>query len=123
MSSDAYASPRSPEEVAALLRAYEELQRENEALKRGQAELASANEELTRQVAWFRRQLFGAKSERRIVVAVGAQLTLGGLLRAEAAAAAAEIVVGAHRRRRRAPVEPAAEEPLRFDPSVPVEEI
>lgn len=115
MSDLSRASSMTAREIAALLTAYEGLRRENEELK-------NSNQDLTRQVEWFRRQLFGAKSERRIVDADATQLTLGGLLRAEAAARPA-VEVGAHRRRRNVPEERPAEEALRFDPSVPVEEI
>ncbi|MFH1279357.1 MAG: IS66 family transposase [Candidatus Eisenbacteria bacterium] len=95
------------EEVAALLAAHHTLQ--------------ESYEELTRQVAWLKRQLFGRKSERRICDAEGRQLTLGELPESEAVDGA-EIEVPAHRRRRRILGE--EEDPkLRFDSSVPVEEI
>ena len=77
--------------------------------------------ELKQRVAWFERQLFGSKSERRIVDAPGRQLTLGEMRRA-AASEAASVEVPAHRRRRASAAE-AEDHELRFDPSVPVEEI
>lgn len=103
-------------EIVCLLKANEELRQSN-------AELQRSNAELARQVEWFRRQLFGAKSERRIFTPDSKQLTLGEIYRGEAAKAA-EIEVPAHRRRRAEPIEARLEDQgLRFDPSVPVEVI
>jgi len=99
----------SQEEVVALLRSHQELQQ--------------SNEELLQQVEWFKRQLFGAKSERRIRDLESSQLTLGEIYRGEAAAKV-EIAVAAHRRQRRDPIDAGSDdEGLRFDPSVPVREI
>ena len=67
-------------------------------------------------------ELFGAKSERRLFDPNGRQLSLGELFRAEKAAAQ-EIEVAGHRRRAVAREKNTEEEALRFDPSVPVEEI
>lgn len=53
----------TPEELTALLQRHGRLERENE--------------ELRRQLAWFQRQLFGQKSERRIVASDGVQGWLG----------------------------------------------
>jgi transposase len=88
------------------------------------AELTSRNEELTRQLEWFKRQLFGTKSERRPPDLEGRQLALGEWSQV-AAGPGTEITVAEHRRRSRIvrSDEPASEEPLRFDESVPVEEI
>ncbi len=84
--------------------------------------LVASNEQLARQVAWYRKQIFGAKSERRIVEVDPCQPTLDGL--GFAPAAATSITVAEHSRR----VQPKSsdtpsEEDLRFDPSVPVEEV
>jgi transposase len=85
--------------------------------------LLKAHDELARQVEWFRRQLFGPKSERRLWGSENHQLTLGELYRSEVAETP-QIEVPAHRRRRRDPIEKGAEDQaLRFDPSVPVKEI
>ncbi len=83
--------------------------------------LKQSNDELTQRVAWFERQLFGSKSERRIVDAQGRQLTLGEIQRA-AAAGSPTIEVPAHRRQQCRRIE-RDDQALRFDPSVPVEEI
>ncbi|MGH7179975.1 MAG: IS66 family transposase [Tepidisphaeraceae bacterium] len=75
-----------------------------------------------RQLEWFKRQLFGAKSERRLADQNAQQLSLGEGLEAPAAERAAAREIPAHTRRT---VKPAAAEPtLFFDPSrVPVEVI
>ena len=87
------------------------------------AELTARNDELVRQLEWFKRQVFGEKSERRFVDTDSRQLTLGEWRSAEDPGK--EITVAEHRRGSRpAPAEDANdEEPLRFDESVPVEEI
>ena len=98
----------SREEILALLQAHRELQQ--------------SHDELLRQVEWFKRQLFGPKSERRLFDPEGRQLTLGELYRSEATPV--EIQVPAHRRRRADPIDARSEDhELRFDPTVPVEEI
>jgi transposase len=85
--------------------------------------LLREHEELLQQVEWFKRQLFGAKSERRIRDLDPHQLTLGQIHREEASKRP-EIEVAAHRRRRHDPIGTGADdEGLRFDPSVPVKEI
>jgi transposase len=83
--------------------------------------LLKAHEELKQRVAWFERQLFGTKSERRLVDGEGRQLTLGEIHR-ESLAREASVQVPAHRRRK-GPSERPNEDTLRFDPTVPVEEI
>jgi transposase len=106
----------SREEISSLLRAHQELQKSYE-------ELQESHAQLLLQVEWFKRQLFGAKSERRIFDPEGRQLTLGELFR-QKITEEPTLEVAAHRRRR-FPTEgrEESEEPLRFDPSVPVEEI
>lgn len=84
-------------------------------------ELKNSYEELKQRVAWFERQLFGTKSERRFLDDPGRQLTLGEIRRAAVSEAAA-VAVPAHRRRRPS-AETTDDHELRFDPSVPVEEI
>ena len=84
--------------------------------------LTARNDELLRQLEWFKRQLFGSKSERRFVDADGRQLSLGEWKQEDAPAS--EITVAEHHRRsRKQPKQSAEEEDLRFDDSVPVEEI
>jgi len=85
-------------------------------------ELVARNEELMRQLEWFKKQLFGPKSERRWVDPDGRQLSLGEWRQEESPGK--EITVAEHRRRSttRHDEKPDVEE-LRFDDSVPVEEI
>ena len=83
--------------------------------------LLIAHQELKQRIAWFERQLFGSKSERRIVDAEGRQLTLGEIQRARASEAPT-IEVPTHHRRKGRQAKPDGEL-LRFGPSVPTEEI
>ena len=85
-------------------------------------QLLARNEELTRQLEWFKRQLFGAKSERRFLDPEGRQLALSEWPQAPAGPGT-EIPVAEHHRRRVRSEEPAGDDPVRFDASVPVEEI
>jgi len=85
-------------------------------------QLTARVEELTRQPEWFERQVFGSKSGRRWVDPDGRQLALGEWRQQETAGS--EITVAEHRRRIRKRTDVDTEEGgLRFDPSVPVEEI
>ncbi len=77
--------------------------------------------ELTQRVAWFERQLFGAKSERRIVDELGRQLTLGEIGKTKTTETPM-VEVPAHKRRNKKGLS-EADQSLRFDPSVPVEEV
>ena len=104
----------------------------NEQLKRASREelielvLAShcRIEEIEGQLRWFKQQLFGAKSERRIALeAAPSQLSLGEGLAEKTTSREAQTTVRSHVRRRR-PAKQEAEDPgLRFDDSVPVERI
>ena len=107
MKFEAQAASMSHEEVAELLAAHHSLKQ--------------SYDELAQQVAWFKRQLFGSKSERRICDSEGRQLTLGELPPAEGTDPPT-IEVPAHRRRR-STHENSEDHKLRFDASVPVEEI
>ena len=94
------------------------------ALLRSQQHLSTENERLRFQLAWLRRQLYGRKSERRLIEAIGKQLTLGEYLQEDPAELEESVVVPEHRRRKkRRPGEELDVEKLRFDESVPVEEI
>jgi transposase len=95
-------------EVAAILASHEQL--------------TTRVDELTRQLEWFKQQLFGSKSERRLVDPGSRQLALGEWRHPEAPGQ--EITVAEHRRRSRPRPDADTEEGgLRFDDSVPVEEI
>jgi transposase len=91
--------------------------------------LLEQNAGLKRQLEWFKRQLFGRKSERRLLGPDAQQLPLAGMLARQDDAADApppptESVKAYQRRVRRDPAaEGAGDLDLRFDPSVPVEVI
>ncbi|HKA53428.1 MAG TPA: IS66 family transposase [Candidatus Binatia bacterium] len=91
--------------------------------------LAHQAAELQRQVEWFKRQLFGQKSERRLRQPDARQLPLAGLLPGgenpgEVPPPPTETVKAYQRHPQFASLEDAPDESgLRFDPSVPVEVI
>lgn len=105
-------------EIVALLSSHQTLQASHQALQERIAQLEH-------QLEWFKKQLFGSKSERRIVEPSPDQLSLGQelALAAEAAAAVATRQIAAHTRRLplRDKPEEAAERGLKFDATVPVE--
>jgi transposase len=111
------------EEQAATLRPPEIL-----ALLVQQRELQEQNAALTQQVEWFRRQLFGRKSEKRLREPDPDQLTLAGMLTtpvppADQPPPPTETVKAYQRRVRLTGPEEADERELWFDDSVPVQEI
>jgi transposase len=79
--------------------------------------------EAERQLDWFKKQLFGAKSERRIALGSDpSQLSLGeGLASREAEREAEPASVRGHVRRRAERATALDDKGLRFDDSVPVE--
>ncbi len=81
-------------------------------------------EEVEQQLRWFKRQLFGAKSERRIIDAAEQQLWLGEAGAGMAEKRPAETTIREHTRSPRPRQDDDVREPgLRFDDSVPVETI
>ena len=111
------------EEQAATLRPPEIL-----ALLVHQRELEEQNAALKRQVAWFQRQLFGRKSEKRLRALDPDQLSLAGMLTtpvppADQPPPPTETVNAYQRRFRFTGAEVVDESELRFDASVPVQEI
>lgn len=117
MTFDEQADTMDRNRIVALLVAYQKLETMC-------AELAARNEELTRQLEWFKRQIFGSKSERRLAEPDVQQPFLGESL-LQTSPGESTITVAEHQRRGKAP-EPGEETDdsgLRFDPSVPVEEI
>jgi transposase len=111
------------EEQAATLRPDEIV-----ALFESQRELREQNAALQRQVEWFKRQLFGRKSERRVREPDPQQLSLSGLLTppvppADRSPPLTETVKAYQRRVRFAAADRPEESELRFDSSVPVQEI
>jgi transposase len=114
MTLEEQAATLRPPEILALLVQHRELQDQNAALKR--------------QVEWFQRQLFGRKSEKRLHGPAPEQLTLAGMLATPVAAVdqpppPTETVKAYQRRVRFTEGEVADESELRFDDSVPVQEI
>src|SRR4029453_17136624 len=114
MTLEEQAATLRPPEILALLVQHRELQEQNAALKR--------------QVEWFQRQLFGRKSEKRLREPDPDQLTLVGMLTTPVASAdqpppPTETVNAYQRRFRLTGADLADESELRFDDSVPVQEI
>jgi transposase len=101
----------SPHEIVDLARSRFNLSREVEALKQ--------------QLDWFKRQLFGQKSEKRILVGGGGQMSLGEVIDQGEAAAPPERPVAAYTRRAAANKPEALEESVPFfdETRVPVEVI
>src|SRR5262245_52264567 len=90
--------------------------------------LLAENATLKRQVEWFQRQLFGRKSEKRLREPDPDQLTLAGMLTTPVAAAdqpppPTETVNAYQRRFRFTGTDGQDEGELRFEDSVPVQEI
>src|SRR5215475_4696589 len=90
--------------------------------------LLAENATLKRQVEWFKRQLFGRKSEKRLRAPDPDQLPLAGMLTTPVTTAdqpppPTETVKAYQRRVRFTGAEVADESELRFDASVPVQEI
>ena len=111
------------EEQAATLRPPEIL-----ALLVQQRELQEQNATLKRQVEWCQRQLFGRKSEKRLREPAPDQLSLAGMLTPPVSSIdqpppPTETVKTYQRRFRLTGAAGAAESELRFDDSVPVQEI
>ncbi len=86
--------------------------------------LAARNEELTAQVKWFQKQLFGQKSERRIIETPQEQLYLGEQFKKETAEEETRTVKEHERKKRKTRSTDGDNENLFFDEdAVPVEEI
>jgi len=102
-----------------------ELLASRQQLTQSVADLAARNETLTRQLEWFKRQLFGPKSERRPELSEIRQSFLGEWAADRPNTGGPTITVPEHRRRAgvRRDDQESEDGELRFDPSVPVEEI
>jgi len=94
-------------------------------LLKSKQELASRVDELTRQLEWFKRQLFGSKSERRLLSPDARQIALGEPFASTSPGPVPTITVSSHSRRRSRPAweSDTDDTELRFDASVPVKEI
>lgn len=109
MSHDERAQAMTKDEIVSLLVTHEQLEQQRDDLKR--------------QLDWLKQQLFGSKSERRFVDPDGRQLTLGENPDSNMSAEESATTVAAHSRRKHPPQEQPQADALRFDPSVPVEEV
>ena len=79
-------------------------------------------EEVEQQLRWFKKQLFGTKSERRVLQADPSQLSLGeGLIEKTPIEEEPATEVRGHARRKSSGKKPPEEPGLRFDDSVPME--
>jgi transposase len=126
MSIEKRAAALTKEKVAALLVANESLlekfNREAEKVRERDSRIA----ELEQELKWFRRQIFGQKSEKRILGSLAnRQLYLGQMLEVPAKPPPVTETVKTYerRQRRKFPDLGDDESNLRFDASVPVEEI
>jgi len=116
MTLDERAAAMDRKEVVALLASHQELMSSFDTLR-------ARNAELSRQVEWFKRQLFGSKSECRVVDPEGRQLWLGEEQGDQRRTTEPGITVASHQRRRQPRPDEHDDTELRFDESVPVEEI
>jgi transposase len=108
MSLDEQAKTMEHEDIVALLTSHQDL--------------TARFEEQKRQLEWFKQQLFGEKSERRFIDSDSRQLALGEWR--SSVIAGKETAVAEHRRRSRPKSdEPTLEDAVRFDDTVPVEEV
>jgi transposase len=103
------------DEIVLLLKSHDALSARN-------GELNAQVDELKRQVAWFQRQLFGRKSERRLLGSGDRQLMLGDLRDEVSSLPVPTREVSAYQRRAaRSAEEKESDGGFRFDPSLPVE--
>ena len=82
-------------------------------------------EDIEQQLRWFKKQLFGTKSERRVTFDSSSQLSLGEGIeeKTDTAQRVPETPVRSHARRPRKARDASDDTGLRFDESVPVETI
>ena len=124
MSNTELAASKNHEQITSLLAPHAELSLHYLGLAQGYDELKKRTDELQQQLDWFKRQLFGAKSERRIIPDDSRQLTLGEFQQQESEPAAEPMIkVPGHERRVGSKDRKGDEGDLRFDDSVPVERV
>lgn len=112
------------EQITSLLAPHADLSLHYSGLAQERDQLKNRTDELQIQLDWFKRQLFGAKSERRIFQDESRQLTLGELCQAEVEPATEPTIKApGHARRSQPSTGKGDEGDLRFDDSVPVEQI
>jgi len=93
-----------------------------EGLRTKLADLTQHNAELKAQLEWFKRQMFGAKSEKRLDASPD-QIALFNAQAAAPGAAVPKVVVPAHERQKHRTGDEVNDTGLRFGPEVPVKEI
>jgi transposase len=93
-----------------------------EGLRTKLADLTQHNAELKAQLEWFKRQMFGAKSEKRLDASPD-QIALFNAQAAAPGGAVPKVVVPAHERQKHRTGDEVNDTGLRFGPEVPVKEI
>jgi transposase len=113
------------EEKAKTLGRDETTKQEILGLLQSQQELMEEVTDLRRRLEWFQKQLFSSKSERRLTSPDAAQLALGeSFVGAPANAEAPTISVEGYTRKPARPVwQGTSDGRLKFDPSVPIQDI
>lgn len=112
----------SHEEIVQLLVFQGQLADQNHQLADQNKSLSSRIDELKSQLDWLKQQVFGTKSERRAVDPLPEQNSLGELANPEPTKEDSGITIAEHSRRKRKESDEESSH-LRFDDSVPVEEI
>lgn len=124
MSNTELAASMAQEQIVSLLASHQDLSLQYSGLVQKHNQLKKRTDQLQQQLDWFKRQLFGAKSERRVNVDESRQLTLGELQQGESEVVAEpRVKVPGHERRIGSKHGKGDEGDLRFDDSVPVERI
>ena len=128
MTEDALHHSSRDELVELALRTERDLEQATGELEQARSDQSQRDEriqELEEQLRWFKKQLFGRKSERRILDSPSSQLCLGEVLDEPTRPAPEETVRSYSRRKPRADGLEADpdESGLRFDDSVPVQTI
>ena len=101
-----------------------DLQLQNQQLRSALADSLQENESLKQQLNWFKRQLFGEKSEKRLTIDNPAQMDLGEIFKTPADAPPPETeTITYERRKKQRSDDCVTDEGLRFDERVPVEVI
>jgi transposase len=118
MSIEEQAARLDQKAIVALLTSHQQL-------AQSVADLTARNETLTRELQWLKQQVFGSKSERRPALPEGVQAFLGEWAKEQSSGSESTITVPEHRRRVAKHHDDEADDgsDLRFDSSVPVEEI
>jgi transposase len=123
MSNKALTTSMNQEQITSLLASHTDISLQYSGLVQEHNQLKKRTVELQQQLDWFKRQLFGAKSERRIIQDSSRQLTLGELGQAGPEPAAEPTIKVPGHDRRKSSKRNGDEGDLRFDDTVPVEQI